>query len=118
MLSTTLLLAAALFSSSRFGPNDTVLVERVGEGARITAYGDTQIVKIEALDFEVEDCLEVLRDGLNPGRCLFSEGGLITLTRDAYGTRVTFRDAKKANFVEFVLSPKEREKAAKAMASP
>ncbi|MGB0132387.1 hypothetical protein [Dokdonella sp.] len=115
MLSTTLMLTAALFSSARFGPNDTVMVEAVGEGARITAYGDTQIVKIVAEDFELQDCQETLRDKLNPGRCLFSEGGLITLSRDPEGTRLTFQDAKRGSSVEFVVDLAGRERAAKAL---
>lgn len=116
MLTTTLLLTAALFSSSRFGPNNTVMVEPAGEGARITAYGDTQVVKIVAESFELQDCQEALRDKLNPGRCLFSEGGLITLSRDPAGTRLTFQDAKRGSSVEFVVDLAGRERAAKALA--
>lgn len=116
MLTTTLLISAALFSSVRFGPNDTVMVEAVGEGARITAYGDTQVVKIVAEDFELQDCQEALRDKLNPGRCLFSEGGLITLSRDPAGTRLIFQDAKRGSTVEFVVDLAGRERAAKALA--
>ena len=118
MLSTALFISAALLSSSRFGLNNNVLVERVGEQTRISAYGDTQIVKIMADDFEIEDCVEVLRDGLNPGRCLFAEGGLITIGRDPNGTSMTFQDAKRGNFVKFVVHPRERETAAKALLSP
>lgn len=118
MLVSTVFIAAAVLSSARFGPNDMVLVEKEGTGARITAYGDTQIVKIDALDFEVEDCLEVFNDGLNPGRCLFSEGGQITLKRDPNGTRFIFQGTGKTNTIEFVVYPPERKRAAKALANP
>ncbi len=118
MFVSTVFIAAAVLSSSRFGPNDMVLVEKEGSGARITAYGDAQIVKINALDFEMEDCIEVFNDGLNPGRCLFSEGGLITLTRDPNGTRFVFQGAGRTNIVEFVVYPPERKRAAKALATP
>lgn len=118
MFVSTVFIAAAVLSSSRFGPNDMVLVEKEGSGARITAYGDAQVVKLNALDFEVEDCLEVLNDGLNPGRCLFSEGGLITLKRDPNGTRFIFQGESPTNIVEFVVYPPERKRAAKALANP
>ncbi|MBL0164460.1 MAG: hypothetical protein IPP82_12690 [Xanthomonadales bacterium] len=118
MLISTVFLAAAALSASRFGPNNMVLVERVGDGARITAYGDTQIVKILAKDFEVEDCLEVMRDGMHPGRCLFSEGEVITLSQDPNGIRMKFQGVGKDNIVEFVAHPRERERAAKALESP
>ncbi len=118
MFVSSVFIAAAVLSSSRFGPHDMVLVEKEGTGARITAYGDGQVVKIDAQDFEVEDCLEVLRDGMNPGRCLFSEGGQITLKRDPNGTRFTFQDAGKGSIIEFVVYPPERLRAAKALESP
>ena len=116
MLGPALLLASALFSFGRFGPNDMILVEKVGEMAHITAYGDTQVVKITAEDFELEDCREVLSDGLRPGRCLFSAGGLITLSRDPNGTRLRFEGTGKENFVEYVTNLAGRAQAAKAMA--
>ncbi|MEO7014451.1 MAG: hypothetical protein ABI127_09075 [Dokdonella sp.] len=115
MFISTVFLAAAALSASRFGPNNMVLVEKVGEGARITAYGDTQIVKIVAQDFEVEDCLEVMRDGMRPGRCLFAEGEVITLSQDPNGIRMKFQGIGKDNNVEFVAHPRERERAAKAL---
>ena len=115
MLVTTVFVAAAVLSAGRFGPNNQVTVEAAGTGARITAYGDTQIVKIAAEDFEVDDCLEVLKDGLHPGRCMFSEGGLITLTRDPNGTRMKFQDAGRGNSVEFVIDLAGRKQAAKAL---
>ncbi len=118
MLVSTVFLSAAILSSARFGPNDMVLVEKEGTGARITAYGDAQIVKINALDFEVEDCLEVFRDGLNPGRCLFSDGSLITLKRDPNGTRFIFQGISTTNIVDFVVYPPERKRAAEALAKP
>ena len=115
MFISSVFIVAAVLSSSRFGPNDMVLVEKEGTGARITAYGDAQVVKINALDFEIQDCLEVLRDGMNPGRCLFSEGGQITLKRDPKGTRFIFQDAGKGSIIEFVVYPPERMRAAKAL---
>ncbi|HOX72523.1 MAG: hypothetical protein WAS23_15095 [Dokdonella sp.] len=115
MLVTTVFVAAAVLSAGRFGPNNQVTVETVGNGARITAYGDTQVVKIQAEDFEVSDCIEVFNDGLHPGRCMFSEGGLITLSRDPSGTRITFQDAGKGNTVEYVTNLAGRKQAAKAM---
>ncbi len=118
MFISTVFMAAAALSASRFGPNNMVLVERAGDGARITAYGDTQIVKINALDFEVEDCLEVMRDGMHPGRCLFTEGEEITLSQDPNGIRMKFQGKAKDNIVEFVAHPRERERAAKALESP
>ena len=115
MLGPALLFTAALFSFGRFGPNNMVQVEKVGDQARITAYGDTQIVKIIAEDFELQDCQEVLRDGLRPGRCLFSNGGLITVSLDPNGTRLRFEGTGKQNFVEYVTNLKGRADAAKAM---
>lgn len=115
MLAPVVFLGAALLSSTRFGPNDMVRVERVGDKVSITAYGDTQVVRILAEDFEIEDCQEVLRDGLRPGRCLFSEGDLITVSRDPNGTRLKFQGTDKGNIVEFVINPLEREQAAKAL---
>ena len=115
MIISTVFYAAVALSASRFGPNNIVLVEAAGDGARITAYGDTQVVKILAQDFEVEDCLEVMRDGMRPGRCLFSEGEVITLSQDPNGIRMRFQGVGKDNFVEFVAHPRERERAAKAL---
>lgn len=116
MLGPALYLAAAILSATRFGPNDMVQVERVGEQTSITAYGDTQIVKILAEDFEIEDCQEVLRDGLHPGRCLFSAGGEITVSRDPNGTRLRVAGVAKNNYIEFVINLKGRADAAKALA--
>lgn len=117
MFISTVFVVAAALSASRFGPNNMVLVERVGDGARITAYGDTQIVKILAQDFEVDDCLEVMRDGMHPGRCLFAEGEVITLSQDPHGIRMKFQGIGKDNIVEFVAHPRERERGAKALES-
>lgn len=115
MVGQALILTAALLSTGRFGPNDMVQVDRNGQSARITAYGDTQVVKIVAEDFELEDCQEALRDGLHPGRCLFSNGGLITLSRDPNGTRIRFEGTGKENFVEYVTNLAGREQAAKTL---
>jgi hypothetical protein len=115
MLGPALYLTAAILSATRFGPNDMVQVERVGEQTSIVAYGDTQIVKILAEDFEIADCQEVLRDGLNPGRCLFSAGGQITVSRDPNGTRLRVGGVAPNNYIEFVVNLAGREEAAKAL---
>lgn len=116
MVGQALILTAVLLSAGRFGPNNMVVVERAGEQFRITAYGDTQVVKILAQDFELEDCQEVLKDGLQPGRCLFSEGGLILVSRDPNGTRIRFEGTGKENFVEYVTNLAGRAQAAKTLA--
>ena len=56
-----------------------------------------------------------MRDGMRPGRCLFSEGEVITLSQDPNGIRMRFQGVGKDNFVEFVAHPRERERGAKAL---
>lgn len=115
MLLQSLIIGAALLGATRFGPNDDVRVEKVGDQTRLTAYGSAQIVTITADDFEISDCKEVFNDGLNPGRCFFVGGERILVERNPNGSKITFQGLDKTNTVEFVVTPAQRKAAAKAL---
>lgn len=110
------LLAATSLQTTRFGPYENVVVERIGSEPVISAYGDAHVVRLHGSDAEVGACLSGIRSG-KATDCEFRHSGSIEFRPLGGGYRFTFADAPKVNIVDFVVDAAGLERALGALGS-